>query len=30
MDRIEGLREDNDPVPEPTTLCDYVELKVPA
>ena len=27
---FEGLREDNDPIPEATTLCDYVELKVPA
>ena len=22
---IEGLREDNLPVPEPTAVCDYVE-----
>lgn len=26
---FEGLKEDNDPIPEPTTVCDYVELKVP-
>lgn len=26
---FEGLREDNEPIPEPTTLCDYVEPKVP-
>jgi predicted RNase H-like HicB family nuclease len=23
---IEGMREDGDPVPEPTTLCEYVEV----
>ena len=22
---LEGMREDGTPVPEPTTLCDYVE-----
>jgi predicted RNase H-like HicB family nuclease len=22
---LEGLREDNLPIPEPTTLCEYVE-----
>ena len=22
---IEGMREDGDPVPEPTSLCEYVE-----
>ena len=26
---FEGLREDNEPIPQPTTLCEYVELKVP-
>ena len=25
---IEGLREDGLPVPEPTTLCEYVEASV--
>ena len=23
---IEGMREDGDPIPEPSTLCDYVEV----
>jgi predicted RNase H-like HicB family nuclease len=22
---LEGMREDGDPVPEPTSLCEYVE-----
>ena len=26
---FEGLNEDNEPIPQPTTLCDYVELKIP-
>jgi len=26
---FEGLREDNEPIPQPSTLCEYVELKVP-
>ncbi len=26
---FEGLREDNEPIPPATTLCEYVELKVP-
>lgn len=25
---LEGMREDGDPVPEPTSLCEYVELHV--
>jgi len=25
---IEGLREDGLPVPEPTTVCEYVEARV--
>jgi predicted RNase H-like HicB family nuclease len=25
---IEGLREDGLPVPDPTTLCEYVETRV--
>jgi predicted RNase H-like HicB family nuclease len=25
---LEGLREDGDPIPEPTTVSDYVETKV--
>jgi predicted RNase H-like HicB family nuclease len=24
---IEGLKEDGIPIPEPTTLCEYVELQ---
>jgi predicted RNase H-like HicB family nuclease len=24
---IEGLREDGEPVPEPTSLCEYVEVR---
>jgi len=24
---LEGLREDGLPIPEPTTLCDYVEAR---
>ena len=24
---LEGLREDGDPIPEPTTLCAYVDAK---
>jgi predicted RNase H-like HicB family nuclease len=23
---LEGMREDGDPIPEPTTACDYVEV----
>ena len=26
---IEGLREDGQPVPEPTSLCEYVEVRAP-
>lgn len=26
---FEGLREDNEPIPQSTTLCEYVELRVP-
>ena len=26
---FEGLREDNEPIPQPNTLCEYIELKVP-
>ena len=26
---LEGLREDAEPIPEPTTLCDYVKVKIP-
>jgi predicted RNase H-like HicB family nuclease len=25
---LEGMREDGDPVPEPTTVSDYVEARV--
>ena len=25
---LEGMREDGDPIPEPTTLSDYVETRV--
>ncbi|MEE9212146.1 MAG: type II toxin-antitoxin system HicB family antitoxin [Phycisphaeraceae bacterium] len=25
---IEGLREDGLPIPEPTTLCEYIDAKV--
>jgi predicted RNase H-like HicB family nuclease len=24
---LEGMREDGEPVPEPTSLCEYVETK---
>jgi predicted RNase H-like HicB family nuclease len=23
---LEGMREDGDPIPEPTSLCDYVDV----
>jgi predicted RNase H-like HicB family nuclease len=23
---LEGMREDGEPIPEPSTLCDYVEV----
>ena len=26
---FEGLIEDNEPIPEPSILCDYAEVKVP-
>ena len=27
---FEGLVDDHEPIPEPVTLCDYIEAKVPA
>ncbi len=27
---LEGMAEDGDPIPEPTTLADYIEVDVPA
>ncbi len=27
---FEGMLEDGELIPEPTTLCDYVEIEVPA
>jgi predicted RNase H-like HicB family nuclease len=27
---LEGLRRDGDPIPEPTTLCEYVEASAAA
>jgi len=26
---LEGMREDGDPIPEPTTLCEYTEVAAP-
>lgn len=26
---IEGMREDGDPIPESTSLCEYVEVEIP-
>jgi predicted RNase H-like HicB family nuclease len=27
---LEGMREDGLPIPEPTSLCEYVEVALPA
>jgi predicted RNase H-like HicB family nuclease len=26
---LEGMQDDGDPIPEPTSLCDYVEIAGP-
>ena len=26
---FEGMQEDGDPIPDPQTLCDYVDVEVP-
>ena len=26
---IQGMREDGEPIPEPTTVADYVEVEIP-
>jgi len=26
---LDSMREDGDPIPEPTTLCEYVEVATP-
>lgn len=26
---LEGMLEDSEPIPQATTLCDYVEIKLP-
>lgn len=26
---FEGMREDGDPIPQSTTLCEYVEVEIP-
>ncbi|HTS78541.1 MAG TPA: type II toxin-antitoxin system HicB family antitoxin [Bryobacteraceae bacterium] len=26
---FEGMREDGDAIPEPTSLCEYVEVEIP-
>jgi predicted RNase H-like HicB family nuclease len=27
---FEGTQEDGDPIPEPTSVCDYVDVELPA